>query len=126
VASVKARPWTHGRFAYPAVGTRTVTFSGSPAAGGRVVVTVNKFPVEYEAKDGDTLETITQNVADEINRVGRGGHHGNRLRAGAGHFFGPSLKIVGDHPGPSWEPSVTATADPPLLVSVDARPRRAA
>jgi hypothetical protein len=124
--SLKTAPWTHGRFAYPAVGVRTVALGGLPAAGGRVVVTVNKTPVAYEVRAGDTLEIIAQNVADEINRVGRGGHHGNRLRAVAGHQFGTDVMISGEHPGPSWEPFVTAHADPPLSVSVDARVRRVA
>ena len=54
------KPFTHGRFAYPQVGTRTVTFAGSPVAGGRVVVTVNKTGIEYEVKSDDTLELIAQ------------------------------------------------------------------
>jgi hypothetical protein len=102
---------------------RTVTFVGSPVGGERVVVTVNGRAIVYTAQDTDTPETIAQNVSETIMRIGRGGHHGNTLRAVAGHI-GAGLKIHGEHPGPGWEPTVTAQVDPPLSVSVCTPPRR--
>ena len=102
---------------------RTVTFTGSPRGGERVVVTVNGTAIVYTAKETDTLVTIVQNVSEAINRRGRSGYHGNALRAGAGPD-GTRLKVYGDHPGPDWEPTVSVEADPPLCASVCDPPRR--